>query len=102
MDSNFQPMPDAERTAGSLHRDCSAAASKPAKPYYTGSWSKSCDHCAHAEPHYCLLYSRTMKNMDVKRCREWTERQNAADEPRRNAGTERQPQGCAHDGTKTI
>lgn len=54
----------------------SAAASKPAKPYYTGNWSKSCDNCKHAEPHYCLLYSRPMKNMDVKRCREWAERQN--------------------------
>lgn len=55
---------------------CYAAASKPAKPYYTGNWSKSCDNCKHAEPHYCLLYSRPMKNMDVKRCREWAERHN--------------------------
>lgn len=47
---------------------------KPAKPYFTGQWLKSCDNCAHAEPHYCLLFSRVMKNMDVKRCREWEER----------------------------
>ena len=28
MDSNLQPTPDAERTAGSLHRDCSALREK--------------------------------------------------------------------------
>lgn len=28
MDTNLQPTPDAERTAGSLHRDCYAAALK--------------------------------------------------------------------------
>jgi len=54
----------------------SAAASKPPRPFYTGNWLKCCDRCEHAEPHYCLLYSRPMKNMDVKRCRDWQERQN--------------------------
>jgi hypothetical protein len=54
----------------------SAAASKPPKPFYTGNWLKCCDRCEHAEPHYCKLYSRPMKNMDVKRCRDWQERQN--------------------------
>ena len=55
-----------------------AAASKPSKPHYTGNWLRCCDRCEHAEPHYCLLYSRTMKNMDCKTCRSWQERQNAA------------------------
>lgn len=44
---------------------------KPTKPFYTVNWLKSCDLCAYAEPHYCLLHGRSMKNMDIKRCRDW-------------------------------
>ncbi|MFA5187545.1 MAG: hypothetical protein WC551_13785 [Patescibacteria group bacterium] len=34
----------------------------------------SCDYCASQEDggHYCLLHSRTMKNMDTLRCSDWT------------------------------
>ncbi len=71
------PAPDAERTEGSLHLDGSAAASKPPKPHYTGNWRRCCDRCKHAEPHYCRLYARPMKNMDCKTCRSWQEWQNA-------------------------
>jgi len=59
---------------------CSAAPSKPPKPFYTGNFLKSCDRCEHAEPHYCKLYSRPMKNMDVKVCRDWLMRLNDPDE----------------------
>lgn len=52
-----------------------AATSKSSKPHYTGNWLRCCDRCEHGEPHYCLLYSRTMKNMDVKTCSSWQERQ---------------------------
>jgi hypothetical protein len=62
------------RTEGSLER--LAAASKPPRARYTGNWLKCCDRCEHAEPHYCRLYSRTMKNMDCKTCSSWQERQN--------------------------
>lgn len=57
-------------------RDKVRPSSKPPKPHYTGNWMHCCDRCEHAEPHYCLLYSRTMKNMDVKTCSNWQERQN--------------------------
>jgi hypothetical protein len=32
---------------------------------------ESCDYCASMEPHYCLLHSRQMKNMDTVRCCDW-------------------------------
>jgi len=51
------------------------SAAKPPKPFYTGNWLQCCDCCAHAEPHYCRLYSRAMKNMDIKRCRDWKEKE---------------------------
>ena len=35
-----------------------------------------CDHCEHQEEggHYCLFHSRTVKNMNINSCPEFTER----------------------------
>jgi len=56
----------------------SVAMTKPAKPFHTVNWLNSCDNCFYQEGrHYCLLNARTMKNMDIKRCRDWKQRQNA-------------------------
>ena len=60
----------------------SAPALKPARPYHTGFWPKTCDQCRHQEGRQCLLLGITIKNMDTKRCREWEHRQNEKGEPR--------------------
>lgn len=44
---------------------------KPPRTFYTGKWQKSCDQCVWSEPHRCNLHSRGLKNMDIKRCRDW-------------------------------
>ncbi len=42
------------------------------KPYLVNFGQKTCDDCRYQEGrHYCLLLSFSMKNMDLKRCREW-------------------------------
>jgi len=38
-------------------------------------WKDSCDQCAHQEGrHYCLRFSRVMKNMDTLKCDQWEQR----------------------------
>ncbi len=55
----------------------SVAMTKPAKPFRTMNWLKSCDNCFYQEGrHYCLLMSEPVKNMDTLRCDDWKERQN--------------------------
>ena len=43
-------------------------------PVRSKGWLDSCDHCSNQEDggHYCLMHSRTMKNMDTLRCSDWT------------------------------
>lgn len=39
---------------------------------------KSCDECEYQEwGHYCLLHSKMMKNMNIKRCKDWEEKKEA-------------------------
>lgn len=37
---------------------------------------KTCDTCNSQEgKHYCLLWSKVIKNMDIKGCQDWEEKQ---------------------------
>ena len=43
--------------------------------FYTKHYIKSCDFCAAQEGrHYCLLLGAPVKNMDVKRCKNWADK----------------------------
>lgn len=38
-------------------------------------WLKSCDNCnAQEGRHYCLLHGVQVKNMDIKRCKDFEEK----------------------------
>ena len=43
------------------------------RTYTVKTWFNSCDWCASCFDHYCLLHGRHMKNMNIKRCRDWKE-----------------------------
>lgn len=45
-------------------------------PTPSKGWLDSCDFCENQESggHYCLLYSRQMKNMNTLRCSDWQEK----------------------------
>lgn len=47
------------------------------EPRHTKVWLRSCDFCRYQEDggHYCLLYSRQVKNMDITHCWEWWNRE---------------------------
>lgn len=53
-------------------------------------WDNSCDNCTHQEGrHYCLILSKTMKNMDTVSC-EAFKRKKASD---RRSNDQAQPRG---------
>lgn len=72
MDSNLQPNPDAERTSGSLHRDCSAAASICLHCDY---WTQRHADGALGLTGWCDLFVKTTTADHGRKCTGWTPRE---------------------------